>query len=34
MDYELLSEEETMHEYQEWEADYTEMQAEWYLDNI
>lgn len=30
MDEEILSEEETMHEYQEWEEDYAEIQAEWY----
>lgn len=34
MDEELLSEEETMHDYQEWEEDYAEIQAEMYLDNI
>jgi hypothetical protein len=34
MDDELLSEEEQMHEMQEWEEDYAEMQAEMYLDNI
>lgn len=34
MDDELLSEEELMHLYQEWEADYAEMQADMYLDNI
>ena len=28
------SEEELMHEYQEYEADYAEMQAEWYADNM
>jgi hypothetical protein len=27
---EILSEEETMHEYQEFEVDYAEMQAEFY----
>lgn len=30
MDEEILSEEETMHEYQEWQADYAEKQAEQY----
>lgn len=34
MDDELLSEEEQMHEMQEWEEDYAEMQVEMYLDNI
>ena len=31
---EILSEEETMHEYQEFEADFAEKQAEWYADNM
>ena len=34
MDEELLSGEELMHLYQEWEKDYAEMKAEWYQDNI
>lgn len=34
MEEEILSEEELMHLYQEWEEDYAEMQAEMYLDNI
>lgn len=29
-----LDTDERMHEYQEWEEDYAEMQTEWYLDNI
>jgi len=31
---EILSEEETMHEYNDWQEDYAEMQAEWYADNM
>lgn len=34
MEEEILSEEETMHEYQEWQANYAEKQAEMYIDNI
>ena len=34
MEEEILSEEETMHEINEWQADFAEMQAEWYEDNI
>ena len=34
MEEEILSEEETMHEYQEWEEDFAEMQAEWYEGNM
>ena len=34
MEEEILSEEETMHEYQEWEEDYAEMQAEFYEQNL
>lgn len=34
MEEEILSEEEIMHEYEEWEEDYSEIQAEIYLDNI
>ena len=31
---EILDIDERMHEYQEWKADYAEMQTEMYLDNI
>lgn len=31
---EILDIDEQMHEYQEWEEDYAEIQAETYLDNI
>ena len=31
---ETLDTDEQMHEYQDFEADYAEMQAEWYQDNI
>ena len=34
MEEDILSEEELMHEYQEWEEDYAEKQTEVYLDNI
>lgn len=34
MEEEILSEEELMHLYEEWEAEYAEKQAEEYLDNI
>lgn len=34
MEEEILSEEELMHEIKEWEEDYAEKQAEWYIDNL
>lgn len=34
MEEEILSEEERMHEINEWKEDYSEIQAEMYLDNI
>ncbi len=34
MEEEILTEEEIMHLYQEWEEDYAEKQAEWYIDNL
>ena len=34
MEEEIFSEEENMHEIKEWEAEYAEMQAEWYEGNI
>lgn len=34
MEKEILSEEKLMHEYQEWEKDYTEKQTEMYEQNF
>ena len=28
------NEEEKMHEYEKWEADFMEMKADWYIENI
>ena len=31
---EIISEEEIMHLYENWESEYAEKQAEWYIDNL